>query len=490
MIYNFNLFKMSFKMKLATSLSILIRVIAVVPITIWLAYFLNRLVIFDFMTIIEVLGIGLILLGLATILEKYRFGLVNLASGVLVLLIGFNFLAPVVQGLSTQERLEDFDFLHKIISENFPFLTANERAFGVNWLDREDVFRSNIENNTRKGSPIIANSMFASEISRITQELFNSLTGPITRNFFWGHTVLTNPQYNNNFTLWSEVLNDENVLKWYDFELAEDQAPPNPFENIGRETILPDSFMRNIRMFRRGTIIPGEVAYLRIFSMNELRSEEDGRLIRDFLKEIKDYDKLLIDIRDNPGGTDRYWMENIIAPLIKEEVSVDTYFFVRGDYTSKFFRSRDIPLNPISDLNPGVLGSFPEGLKKDFQYYGIHTVRIEPKDPIGFRGDIYLLTNRASRGAAERFANFVRGSNFATLVGDYTGFNAPIFEPILFSLPNSGMVIRYRGELAINADGNISSHVGIAPDYRIKNSGIKFPAIQADEVISFILNNR
>lgn len=490
MIYNLNLFKITARRKLISSLSILSKVIIVVPVSLAFAFFIEKHLIFSLSKIVEALGIIILLLGLATILEKYKFGLINLLSGAIVLVIGLNFLTPVVYGLSTEEKLEDFDYLYTVISENYPLLSANERVFGFNWLEKEQLYRRNIEHNTKDESGVISNSMYAAEMGKITRELYNNLTHPITRNFFWGHQVLTNPQYSNNFELWNEVLKDENVLSWYDFQLAEGQEPPTPYAGIGIDFVHADNYRRNIRSFRTGIVVPGEVAYLRVFGMSDLRVEADGKLIREFLEEIKDYNQLLIDVRDNGGGIDEYWMQNLVAPLIKEELSVDNYFFVRGEYSKRFYDSRGIELFPVTELDSELLASFPEGIEEGFQYYGIHTVSIESKNPVDFKGDIYLLTNRGSHGSTERFANFVRGANLATIVGDFTACNAPIFEPILFSLPNSGMVIRYRGELVINSDGNISSHVGIVPDVRIFNSTVKAPAYQVDEVVNYILQNR
>lgn len=484
------LLKLSFKKNLYSVLSLLLRIIIIVPIVLGVAFFADKHLSYELAKVVEALGLVIVILGVATILEKHRFGLTNIISGLIILFIGMNFLGSVVYGLSNEEKLADLEYLHGMVTENYPFLSANERTYGFNWLAREQSYRESIENNTDADTNVISNNMFATEISKVVHELYNSLTHPITSNYFWSHQVLTNPQYNNKFSLWEEVLNEENVLKWYGFGLEEGQQAPNPYSEVGLFYIDPDNYRLNIRSFRKGIIVPGEVAYLRIYGMNRLRVDADGELIREFLEEIRDYDQLIIDIRDNGGGVDEYWKQNLIAPLINEQISVDSYFFVRGDYSKKFYGSRDIKLFPVSELDEKLVASFPEGIQEDFHYYGIHTETVEPINPVDFKGDIYLITNRSVRGSAEKYSNFVKDAGLATLVGGVTAGNAPIFEPIIFSLPNSGMVIRYRGELAINGDGNITSHVGTIPHIPIENVSIRVPAYEVDEPINYILQNR
>lgn len=62
--------------------------------------------------------------------------------------------------------------------------------------------------------------------------------------------------------------------------------------------------------------------------------EEDGKKIRNFFEEIKNYDKLIIDIRGNSGGANAYWIKNIVMPLANEELYVENYKCRVRNYTS------------------------------------------------------------------------------------------------------------------------------------------------------------
>lgn len=81
---------------------------------------------------------------------------------------------------------------------------------------------------------------------------------------------------------------------------------------------------------------------------NSKNYREEKKEIYNFLKTIKDYPYLIIDISGNVGGSSEYWIDAIVAPLIGEmgleylENSNDksTYFYLlsrKGNYTKKIF---------------------------------------------------------------------------------------------------------------------------------------------------------
>ncbi len=53
--------------------------------------------------------------------------------------------------------------------------------------------------------------------------------------------------------------------------------------------------------------------------------QTDAKTIGDFLGTVWHYPVLILDIRGNQGGSDNYWMQNIVAPLVGEELSA-TFF--------------------------------------------------------------------------------------------------------------------------------------------------------------------
>ena len=269
--------------------------------------------------------------------------------------------------LSMEDRLEDFEYLYKIISENYPFLKVNERVNGINWLEQKEKYIKLVENSNN-------DTIFMNNISAIVKDLNNGHTHVIDKESFkWYYTVYTNPKYKKSNKPWSKVFKDKTVLKWYGFN--EDE-----FENIKSQGF----FGSNAPAFHSDIIIPDEAAYLKISQMNGERVEEDGKEIRKFYEEVKDYNKLIIDIRGNSGGDDLYWMKNVIEPLTKEKISVGNYIFTRGNYGKPFYKARGMKQSPISKLDKNILENFPQEIKMDFDYYHISNRTIQPKKPYRF----------------------------------------------------------------------------------------------------------
>ena len=484
---------MRMKKSVLSLLNLVAKIFISIVITVAIALIISKFAELSFNKVIDYAAIGLMVIGVVCVLENYRFSIVMGATGLIVLLMLGSYWVSEPSLFTMEDKLEDYEYLYDLVSENYPYLKLNERVNGINWLEEKEIFESailkttinNIEDNV---SESIEDSMFAAEISKIVRRLNNSHTHVVGKSFFTGHRVHTSAEYDNNFKLWNDVLENEKTLNWYDFDIEEGQDTPSPYKRDLESKIFlpPGHWLLGVSVCKTDVLVPDEVAYLRIHSMDPNRIEEDGKIIRKLFEEVKDYNKLIIDIRGNRGGDDDYWRKNVIAPLINEELSVDNYFFVRGTYSKSFYESRGIELHPISELDKGIIDGLPEETR-DFDYYGFHNVTIEPLNPVGFQGEIYLLVDRGVSASAENFASFGKSSGFATLVGKPTGGNGLLFEPLLVSLPNSGLVIRFRGELALNGDGNISAEVGTMPHIQLENAAISIN-YDVDSAVQYVIN--
>jgi len=218
-------------------------------------------------------------------------------------------------------------------------------------------------------------------------------------------------------------------------------------------------------------LLEDKVAYMRIKSMatdNDI-VEEDYDKIKKFLKEIEDYDKLIIDIRGNGGGWDIYW-QNIVELLINEPLTVKYYVFYKGDHRYKYDPYRVKYVNTVDELDEEVLKQFPEEVRTDFKYYRIYSYRInpwdtslDPSEDIDFKGKIYLLVDRDVFSSAENFASFCKDTGFATLVGEPTGGGKGFdWIPITY-LPISKLAVMYSREMVMNADGTINMETKTIP---------------------------
>ena len=368
--------------------------------------------------------------------------------------------------LTMEEKLEDFEYAYNLIKENYPFLEVNKRLHGVDWLANKEEYVERIKN-TR------TDDEFMMELSNIMRELNNGHTHVVEKEHFkWYHKAYSQDRilFENP---WSKVFNEEKVLARYNYSKQEDDEEIGYFGNTNPA-------------FETDIIVPNKVAYLKIHIMDGGRVEEDGKEIRKFYEEIKDYEKLIIDIRGNSGGSDHYWQANVILPLAKEPISVSNYLLVRGDYGNPFYRSRGIKLKPISHLDQDILKKMPEEVERNFQRYWKVTKTIKPKDPIDFRGKIYLLVDYRVYSSSESFAAFCKDSGFATLVGETTGGDGIGIDPLFFSLPNSGIVIRFSSMMALNGDFTINEEVKTTPN--VKVSAVPSKDYRYDKAIQYVLN--
>lgn len=97
-----------------------------------------------------------------------------------------------------------------------------------------------------------------------------------------------------------------------------------------------------------------KAAYVKVRMMlNDV--DPDGELLRAFFMDIEEqgYEHCIIDIRENPGGTDWYWKKNLVMPNITEDTYSTFYALFSGEYSREYvdlllthIRSRNCPSRP------------------------------------------------------------------------------------------------------------------------------------------------
>ena len=249
-----------------------------------------------------------------------------------------------------------------------------------------------------------------------------------------------------------------------------------------------------------------EVAYIRIKAMWTTPwgalfpsiYEKDGKIIRAFLDKAKGkYRKLIIDVRNNGGGSPYYVYENLVRPFLDESVTYDQVAGIRKKYRDNLKKSLLRELRKfISTKKEHVVSTeeiaAPEGFDaNDWVFYRL-TRRIEPRNRYNFDGSIYVLTNGASFSAVDNYANEVKRMGFARVVGQNTkGGCAAYIAPPVIRLPASGMIFRVETELVINPDGSVNELFGTPPDIKLEPAdppkSITREDLLKDEWIKWIL---
>jgi hypothetical protein len=202
-------------------------------------------------------------------------------------------------------------------------------------------------------------------------------------------------------------------------------------------------------------------AYMRVpsFGGGFDKIYRDKQKFLEFYEIIKEYDTLIIDIRGNMGGSPSYWMDNIVGPLLREDVCAAFHVtFRHGVYTTWLWGTEGVePVGGV-DLPPEV---------KDFVPLMTYEIPVTKSGP-GFDGDIYILIDRWVMSAADRFAAFAKTTGFATVVGTPTGGDGVSLTPLYFVLPNSRLVVRMASSMGVTPDGIPTEETRTAPDVYVE----------------------
>lgn len=378
-----------------------------------------------------------------------------------------------IKQLTQQEKLEDFDYMYKILQENYPFFEVNKRLNGTDWLGKKEEYVNRVKATYNDES-------FFNTMSQILSELHNGHVHMVSKNNYLDFKS-TYEKYSDRKKAWLEQINKPKTTERYS-SMSGNETP---------KAINEDGSSNNVKVM---DLQKGKIGYISIKSFMDGNLDGDMKTIQPYLEGTKDYKALIIDIRGNGGGTNEYWAD-MVERLINEPME-DRYYmaFRGGKFEEEFFKemygSGFEKLTPISEVDKENFQNSPPELKKDFKYYDKFISRFEPNNPIGFKGKIYLLVDKHVFSASEQFASFAKSTGFAILVGEKTGGDGIGFEPVICSLPNSGYLFRFSQEMGLTSSGSCNFENKTEPDIVVspeKNSNIS--GDKAIQTVLKLLNN-
>lgn len=223
------------------------------------------------------------------------------------------------------------------------------------------------------------------------------------------------------------------------------------------------------RLYETDIIEPDKIAYIKVWSFAYNYVDKDKQGIYSFFENIKNYPYLIIDIRGNGGGSEKYYAQNLIAPLTERDISAKFYMLFRNTTQLKpFLMSRGIITKPAGKLPEDL--NYPVETKNLFSAFLESSKKVSPKNPVGFKGKIFLLVDDYVYSSAETFAALCKAAGFATIVGTTTGGDGIGIDPGVFVLPNSGLVVRFSMEMGLNADGTSNEEYHTQPDIFVEQT--------------------
>ncbi|MFB0957524.1 MAG: S41 family peptidase [Clostridiaceae bacterium] len=268
------------------------------------------------------------------------------------------------------------------------------------------------------------------------------------------------------------------------------------FENKSGLEYHSDLFERE-EVVSTGVAEDGKTAYLKIASFQIRGTAPDGTVlgVKDFLSSLYKFDTLIIDVRGNHSLDISPWRDEIVARLVKVPARIQTYIAFRRTAPGEAMRqelltqfsfeagrllydasrgSRTSAANLALDGTPQSPVSMNQVIYDDRQQLGDY-VRIRdvvtPRDPVNFKGKIYLLTDSQVYGSADLFSFYLKQLDLAELVGKQNRGDgiAQTFGFYRMPLPYSGIVFQIQMAYGFNKDGSPNHDRGTTIDVAREN---------------------
>ncbi len=363
--------------------------------------------------------------------------------------------------LSQKEKISDFLYLYEELKESYPYFEINKRVNKLDWLSKKESYIAKIKN------------------SKTDLEYYNTIVS-ILNDLNNGHTD-TYPTiiYNYCYDGYKGLEKTYPIIKPYITELEKSSKERTLYwkqllENTpknNRDVVVEDSkkVSNETKELSNVEIQFSEIesiAYVKIKSFSYDLLEHDKNMLETFFVKSHNYKNLIIDVQGNEGGSDMYWMEHIVSYLIDEDITFPiVYAFKKSDRINKF--KPDYKTN--IKYNEIKLPNLPEELKSG-TYSFLSDISTVESSSFGkrFKGEIYVLIDEAVFSSSDTFAYFCKVTNFATLIGEKTSGDGIGTDPLLLTLPKSGIVIRFTGEMALNPDGSANEEYKTTPHYVVK----------------------
>lgn len=355
--------------------------------------------------------------------------------------------------LTSDQKVIDFEYLYAVLRDNYPFFGVAERKYGVDWLAKHDEYVLRLK-------ATADDAAYYRELNSILRELHDGhLDFSPTIKYSKFKPILDG--LGPDFEPWSRAMHRDSVRAVYwEQLLAKKDVEHKPVKKKslpkqrGKKSYYADTLLCN-----------GKIALMRLSSLPYEKISVDSLRIASFLSTISEADYLIIDIQGNSGGSELYWSRLVVSRLIPKPITYFSTQIVRGgeinrEYCPEFFEEAE-------SLTGEVCSGLPDELYDGTFYLRKYPCEVAASDPIAFRGKIYLLVDRKVFSSAGGWANFCKQTGWATVVGETTGVQGIGRDPIVISLPESGLLLRYPYCNGINADGTFNGEVGVRPDIEI-----------------------
>lgn len=381
-----------------------------------------------------------------------------------VLLLSFSLVGCGRSDLNSNEMREDYDSMWQIIENNYAQMGMAKRITNKDFQVIKATYRDKI---TDKTTPM--------QFDAIINQCLNEFEGVGRMGKLDERTYTETLRYLKDNELSTphlsylyDVINIRKSKEYYGY----------PYDGSNNENKIKKNLTTSI-------VMEDHIAYFKMNTMSSEFMDKDSETLKKFLKKVQNYDACIIDLRGVSEGNDLYWRKNIVPMNITKDMQYSTYELLKGDESSFYLKS-EYKLHNLDKLPelPELNGADKENMTNFIKRK--HLIPTENSKAL-FKGKFYILTDKETRGTAEKFVVFAKQSGFATIVGENTGGDSFGVQPLLWTLPNSGMVIGFNATNALNPDGSSNERNGSKPDIKLRDNlnalGVAIDEIQKTIVV-------
>ncbi len=248
-----------------------------------------------------------------------------------------------------------------------------------------------------------------------------------------------------------ELIVDAQTRKTYE------SMPRKDKDSAGRKAVPQISYYADER-----------AVYMRIQTFSHACLERDRTVVADVLEQYPEAENVIFDITGNRGGSDYYWMENIVAPF-GGEYSYENILYFRNTPLTRRFGLMD---KAVELSSPEPIEIIPESIAAlNLSHMRVNTVRC----PDYSNSEIershlkrWVLIDGGTYSAADGFSAFCKETGWAELIGAQTMGDGGSAAPLLIRLPGTGLLVQFSCAVTLNSDGTVNAIAGTLPDFRPK----------------------
>lgn len=207
-----------------------------------------------------------------------------------------------------------------------------------------------------------------------------------------------------------------------------------------------------------------QILTLRFSSFSHSRLAYDRNFTADCVQLYPEARHIVFDITGNAGGSDYYWMDNIVAPFGGSYEYGQTAYLCDTAINRQYgLMEHAVPdaAPPAAAASLGLTHRLETNISVPSAYFDGRTFSSSAKR--------WLLVDENVFSAADSFAAFCRQTGWACVVGRATRGDGCTAAPVLVRLPRTGLLLRFSGTAGMNADDQtLNALSGTLPDHPAK----------------------